>query len=314
MVISPMRDARLAPSVAKRDVPTRRIGWGRRLARVWNALGHGHISIMAAGTAYYVMLAIFPGLSALVLTYGLIADPATIERHVDALSGLLPAEALTLLSDRLHALVTAAPEKIGLGLVVSVLVALWSATSGTVALMQALTVAYEGEEDRGVFRFYGLAVALTIGLVLFGFASLVLIAGVPAVITRLPLPELWQEILSLVRWPILALLAVLGLGLLYRVAPSRPSLGWDFFRAGTIAASLLWLGGSAAFSFYAAHSGSYDRTYGSLGAVAIMLVWLYVTTYTILAGAELNGEIERAHHDGCHECQFLSIGGPGQRP
>jgi membrane protein len=293
MVISPMRDARLAPSVAKRGVPTRRIGWGRRLARVWNALGHGHISIMAAGTAYYVMLAIFPGLSGLVLTYGLIADPATIERHVDALSGVLPAEALTLLSDRLHALVTAAPEKIGLGLVVSLFVALWSATSGTVALMQALTVAYEGEEDRGVFHFYGLAVALTISLVLFGFASLVLIAGVPVAITRLPLPELWQEILSLVRWPILALLAVLGLGLLYRVAPSRPSVGWDFFRAGTIAASLLWLGGSAAFSFYAAYFGSYDRTYGSLGAVAILLVWLYVTAYTILAGAALNGEIER---------------------
>jgi membrane protein len=295
MVLSPPRDTMPPPLDAQDGAPTRRTNWWRwrRLARVWNALGHDHISIMAAGTAYYAMLAIFPGMSALVLTYGLIADPAAIERHVDALAGVLPGEVLALLSDRLHTLVTAAPEKLGIGLMVSVLLALWSATSGTVATMQALTVAYEGEEDRGFFHFYGLAIVLTIGLALFGLASLLLIAGVPAAVARLPLPELWRQTLSLVRWPLLALLAVLGLGLLYRVAPSRPCLGWDFFRAGTISASLLWLGGSAAFSFYAAYFGSYDRTYGSIGAVVITMVWLYVTAYTILAGAALNGEIAR---------------------
>jgi membrane protein len=271
--------------------------WWHRLGHVWNAIGRDNISIMAAGIAYYVMLAIFPGMSAVVLAYGLIADPLTIERHVNALVGVLPSEALALLSDRLHILVTAAPEKLGIGLVVSVLFALWSTMSSTVAMMQALTVAYEGKEDRGFLHFYGLAVVLTIGLALFGIVSLVLIAGVPAAINRLPLPELWREILSLVRWPILAMLAVLGLGLLYRVAPSRPSLSWDFLRGGTIAASLVWLGGSAAFSFYAAQFGSYDRTYGSLGAVAIMLVWLYVTAYTILAGAELNSELVRGRPD-----------------
>ncbi len=267
--------------------------WRRRLARVGAALGRDNISIMAAGTAYYAMLSIFPGLSALVLTYGLIADPVSIEHHIDALSGVLPGEALTLLSDQLHALVTATRENLGIGLVLSVLFALWTASSATTALMNALTVAYEGKENRGYLHFYGLALALTIGLGLFGVVSLVLIAVVPAAVNRLPLPELWRELVPLLRWPLLAVLAILALGTLYRLAPSRAARRWDFLRAGTISAGLLWLAGSAAFSFYAAHFGSYDRTYGSLGAVVILLVWLYVTAYIILAGAELNADFDR---------------------
>jgi membrane protein len=215
--------------------------------------------------------------------------------------GLSPTEALTLLSDQLRALVSAPTEKLGIGLIVSALIALWSATSGTSAMMNALTIAYEGKEERGVLHFYGLSIALTVAGVVFLLLALVLIAGVPTAVTRLPLSPFWQQTVSLIRFPLLAVLAFLGLGTLYRLAPNRKRPGWDFARAGTISASLLWLAGSAAFSFYASHFGSYDRTYGSLGAVAIMLVWLYVTAYIVLAGAELNGEILRgeAPDGGC---------------
>jgi membrane protein len=263
------------------------------LVRAGRSLGQDNISIMAAGTAYYLILSIVPAMTALVLTYGLVADPITIERHVSALADVMPAEALTLLSAQLHTLVSAPREGLGIGLVVSVVIALWSAMNSTVALMQALTVAYEGREDRGIFHFYGLALGLTVGTVLFGLAALLLIAGVPAAAAALPMPEFWRQLLPLARWPMLAALALLGLGTLYRVAPNRDPPEWDFLRAGTIAASLLWLIGSAAFSFYVAHFGSYDRTYGSLGAVAILLVWLYASAYVVLAGAELNGELSR---------------------
>src|ERR1700722_6362827 len=118
--------------------------WWRRLRRVWRALGRDNISIMAAGAAYYSMLSIFPAMSALVLTYGLIADPMTIEYHIDVLAGVLPAEALKLVADQLHALVTAPSSKLGIGLILSVLLALWTATSATTAMMNALTIAYKG--------------------------------------------------------------------------------------------------------------------------------------------------------------------------
>jgi membrane protein len=265
----------------------------RIFPRVWRAIGQDNISIMAAGTAYYLLLSLVPAMTALVLTYGLVADPIAIEQHLGALAGVMPAEALKLLSDEIHTLVSAPRAGLGIGLVVSVVIALWSAMSSTVALMTALTVAYGGREDRGVFHFYGLAAALTIGVLLFVLAALLLIAGVPAAAAALPISELWRLILPLMRWPMLAVLALLGLGTLYRVAPNRDPPGWDFLRAGTIGASLLWLIGSAAFSFYVAHFGSYDRTYGSLGAVAILLVWLYASAYIVLAGAELNGELVR---------------------
>jgi membrane protein len=257
---------------------------------VWRALARHNISIMAAGIAYYAMLSIFPGMSALVLTYGLVADPQIIARHVTALSGVLPSEALNLLSDQLNVLIGAPAERLGIGLIVSVVIAVWSATSGTSAMMNALTIAYEGKEERGLLHFYGLSIALTVGGVIFVLIALVLIAGVPAAVEHLPLPPVWRETLLSIRFPMLALLAFVGLGTLYRLAPYRKRPAWDFLRAGTISASLLWLAGSTAFSFYAARFGSYDKTYGSLGAVAILLVWLYVSAYIVLAGAELNGE------------------------
>jgi membrane protein len=283
-------------AVSTKAPRARRDGFWRALVRVSWALGRNNISIMAAGTAYYLILSIVPAMTALVLSYGLVADPITIERHIGALAGIMPAEALKLLSDQLHTLVSAPREGLGIGLVVSVVIALWSAMNSTVALMTALTVAYEGRERRGFLHFYGLAIGLTVGTVLFGLAALLLIAGVPAAAATLPMPEFWRQLLPLARWPMLAVLALLGLGTLYRVAPSRDPPGWDFLRAGTIAASLLWLIGSAAFSFYVANFGSYDRTYGSLGAVAILLVWLYASAYIVLAGAELNGELVRNRH------------------
>lgn len=289
-------------TAAPRDLPApypargarnRRRGWWRRLARVWAAIGRDNISVMAAGTAYYAMLSIFPAMSALVLTYGLIADPAAIERHVGLLSTLLPAAALKLLSDQLHALVSAPPEKLGIGLIVSVLFAVWSAMSATGAMMQALTVAYEGVERRSLLRFYATALLLTLALAVFGLFALLLIAGVPA---ALPTSQAWQRVLPLAQWPILAVLTPLALGTLYRVAPDRRRPRWDFLRAGTIAATLLWLVGSAGFSYYATHLGSYDRTYGSISAIVVLLVWFYVSAYIVLAGAELNREIAR-HND-----------------
>jgi membrane protein len=271
-----------------------RPGWGRILANTWDDLARDHVSIMAAGIAFYALLSIFPGMSALISIYGLAADPAIIERQLNAISGLLPQEALTLLSDQLHTLVAAPPGRLGIGLVVSLSFTIWSATSATGVLMQALTIAFEEKESRGLVPFYLRAIGLTVAVGLFAVLSLFLIAVVPALIGALPLPELWRDRISLIRWPILAGLVLLALGLVYRFAPARRTPRWHWLGAGTVGAALLWLVGSAGFSFYVARFGSYDKTYGSLGAVVILLMWFYLTAYIVLAGAELNSEIEKA--------------------
>jgi membrane protein len=273
-------------------------GWWTILKNFWAEIDRDHVSIMAAGIAFYALLSIFPGMSALISIYGLVADPAAIENQLNSLSGVLPQEALKLLSDQLHALAAAPRDKLGFGLVVSLVIALWSATSGTGALMQALTVAYEERENRGLLSFYGRAITLTLGVGLFALLSLFLIAVIPAVIGSLPISELWRDRISLIRWPLLAILAILALCVLYRYAPARRNPCWHCFSAGTIGAAVLWLVGSAGFSFYVARFSSYDKTYGSLGAVVILLMWLYVTAYIILAGAELNSEIEKARARG----------------
>ena len=281
------------PTLQQKTAPARP-GWGRILANTWAELDRDHISVMAAGVAFYGLLSLFPGMSALISVYGLIADPSVIQTDLDALAGILPQEALKLVSDQLHALIANPPGKLGAGLVISLLLTLWSAMSGASTVMQALTVAYEETDDRGVLAFYGQALALTVAGIVFAVLSLFLVAVVPAIIDRLPVPENWRNAFGLVRWPLLAALVLFALALVYRFAPARQSPCWSWFAPGTVAATLLWLLGSAGFSFYVARFSSYDRTYGSLGAVVILLVWFYVGAYIALAGAELNSEYEKA--------------------
>jgi membrane protein len=280
--------------------PPRRVSpapWWQPLIELWNELGANNVSIMAAGVAFYALLAIFPGLSALVSLYGLVADPKAVQNLLLSLVGVLPGEAIRLLSQQLHALIAAPPAKLGLGLIVSLALALWSAMSGTSMLMQALTVACDDKEERGLLRFYLTAAALTLALVLVGVVSLLLVAVIPAVIDQLPLPEGGRAALAYSRWPVLAAIAVTVLGAVYRYAPNRCGEHWRWISPGAVAAMVVWVAGSAGFSFYVARFGSYDKTYGALGAVVVLLLWFYLTAYIVLAGAELNTVLARRRGD-----------------
>lgn len=274
--------------------PAPRPGWGRILGNVWAELDADHVSVMAAGVAFYSFLSIFPAMSALISTFGLVADPAIMEGRIANLAGVLPPAALHLISDQLETLIKAPQGKLGIGLVISLLLTFWSAMSGMGTLMQALTVAYEDKERRGIVAFYGQSAGLTIGAGVFALVSLLLIAVVPAVLDWLPFPDDWRNGIAYVRWPILAALVFIALVAIYRFAPSRETPRWWWFAPGTIAAVALWLVGSAGFSFYVTAFASYNKTYGSLGAVAVLLMWFYVSAYIILAGAELNAELEKA--------------------
>ena len=251
------------------------------------------LSVLAAGIAFQTFFSLFPTLTAVVSLYGLVADRGMVERQIEAVQGVLPPEAVKLIAAWLHALVQGPTTRFGIGLIVSVVLALWSMWSATGMLMTAVNICYGAEQRRGFLSFNLNALALGAGLALFGILALALIALLPAALALLPVSGAWLHVLGLVRWPVLAGVIIAVLGIVYRYAPDQADTRWQWISWGSVAATALWIVGSIAFTAYVSEVGSYDRTYGSLGAVMILLLWFYLTAYVILAGAELNAEIER---------------------
>ena len=273
------------------DIPAK--GWKDILWRVWQQQGEDNISIIAGGVAYYALLALFPAIAALVSLFGLIADPTTIEAQIANLEDLMPAEALQILSDQARSVASAPSNGLGWGLIIGLLLTLWSASRGTNSLITALNIAYGESEKRNFFYLILLSYGLTVAALLFVILTLALIVAVPAAINLLGLNETPIAIAAgFARWPILAIAVMFALGVLYRVAPSRRDAKWRWVSWGAVAATALWLLGSAGFSLYVSNFGSYNETYGSVGAVVILLLWFNVSAYVILLGAELNAEVE----------------------
>jgi membrane protein len=272
------------------EIPKR--GWWNILKRVYNSINEKNLSILAAGVAFYAMLAIFPALAALVALYGLVANPATVQHEISAIHGLIPGEAQNLIGTYLKSITSSSSSKLGIGLVVSVLVALWSARSGTVTLIEALNITYEEKEKRGVIRYELVALGMTAAAVLFGIVALTLIAAVPAAMKFLPISGFWKTAGYFLPWPVLVLLVFVGLAASYRFLPSREEAKWRWVSWGSVVATLLWIIGSIGFSFYVTEFGNYDKTFGSLGAVVVLLTWLYLSAFIVLIGACLNAEME----------------------
>jgi membrane protein len=269
------------------------VDWWLGVTHTWQRMGKDNLSALAAAAAFYALLSIFPTLTALVSLYGLVADPTMVGRQVATLEGILPPEAVKLVATWLQTLFQGPTAKFGVGLFISVLLALWSAWSATGMLMTAVNICYGDEERRSFIRFNLEALALSAGLALFGVVAIALLAVLPVLLDLLLAPTALHTLISLVRWPILAGLAIVALAIVYRYAPARVPLKWEWVSWGAAIATALWLIGSIAFTFYVSKVGSYDKTYGSLGAVIVLLLWFYLSAYVILIGAELNAEIER---------------------
>ncbi len=272
------------------EIPPR--GWRDILLRVKERISRDNISIIAAGVAFYAFLAIPSTLTALVTLYGLLFNPADVERQVSSLHGVLPGDAASLITDQLKALASGPPATLGLSLIISVLVALWGARSAMSTLITALNVGYAEEEKRGFIRFQLAAFGLTAAAIVFAVVALALIAVLPAVIGVLPLGDAGKTVAAALRWPILMLLIIVGLAGIYRYAPSRSEPKWRWVSWGAAAATLLWIVGSALFSLYVGKFAAYNKTYGSLGAVVVLQMWLYLSAFAVLLGAELNAEME----------------------
>jgi membrane protein len=268
-------------------------GWMDILLRAWKNTSEKNLSLVAGGVAYYLLLALFPALAALVSIYGLVANPADVTKHIHSLSSMLPSSTVKLIGDELHQLVSASSRSLGLGATIGIVIALWSSLHGMTGMMSALNIAYGQPERRGFIRFNTTALLLTAVVTVGGLIALMLITALPIVLHGAGLrgPKRWIGLT--VEWPLLIVFAAGMVALIYRYGPDRDKPKWKWASPGVITATVLWIIGSSLFSFYVYHFSSYNKTYGALGALLVLMTWLWLSAFVVLFGAEINGEAER---------------------
>jgi membrane protein len=268
--------------------------WTEIMKRTFAEFSDDRVPALAASVTYYLLLALFPALTALVSLYGLFADPAAMSRHLDTLSGFLPAGAVQVIGDQLQRLTSHRTSALGFGFALGLAIALWSTSAGMKALFDALNVVYEENEKRGFVRLTLTALAFTLGAIVFLLISLGAVVVIPAVLNFVGLGPATDLLMRILRWPLLLVIAGLALALLYYFGPSRTHREWKWVSWGSATASVGWIVASLLFSWYVQNFGSYDKSYGSLGAVIGFMTWLWLSTTIFLIGAELNSEIEKS--------------------
>jgi membrane protein len=277
------------------DTPTEvpAAGWRDITIRTLKEAKADGVPLLAAGVAFFGLLALAPGLTAAAGIYGLVADPATAGHRVNDLLGAAPSEVRELVASQLEGIVSAPDRQAGIAAVVGVLLALWSASSGMQHLLGALNTAYDEDETRGFVRLRATSLVLTVAAIAFLALTVGVIAAGPALLADTSLGDVTRVVFSILRWPVLAAAMVGALAVLYRYGADRDDPKWRWAAPGSIVATVAWLVGSALFSLYTANFGKYDETYGSLGAIVVVMLWLFLTAYVVVLGAEINAEAER---------------------
>ncbi len=290
-----------APPSAARNVPGRDAdkpteipakGWFQVLKRSLKEMGEDHLTLVAGGVAYSWFLALFPGLIAAVLIYGLLTTPAEVTAQVANISGGLPNDAQSLLTTQLKSIAGGSGGGASIGLVISIALALWSASAGMAGLVEALNIAYDEDEERNFVVKRGVALLLTIGFIIFLAVAVSLVAVFPVVLSKLGTGILVAILAQIARWLLLIAAGVIALALLYRVGPDRDAPAIKWVSQGAVIATVIWLIASLAFSFYVDNFGSYGKTYGALAGVVVLLLWFWITALVVLLGAEINAESE----------------------
>ncbi len=267
--------------------------WKEILLGTYARINRDRILANAAGVVFYGLLAIFPAITALVSSYALFADPSTISENLHSLALLLPGDSFTIVQDEISRVVAKANSSLSLAFGFGLLLAIWSANAGVKAILDALNVAYEVEEKRGLIHLNLVSLAFTVA----GLAAILVmvgaVIGVPLALEHLGLGHVSQQLVQIGRWPVLSLALLAALLALYGYGPSRaaPKLRWLI--TGAAFAIVLWLIGSALLSWYLSNFANYTATYGSLGAAIGLMTWMWLSAIIVLVGAELDSEVER---------------------
>ncbi|WP_061933686.1 YihY/virulence factor BrkB family protein [Aureimonas sp. AU22] len=271
------------------QIPAR--GWKDVLWRTVQEFSADRLMLVAAGVTFYVLLALFPAITAMVSIYGLFTDASNFGDQMRVLSSFLPGGAMDIISEQMARVASKGETKLGFGLVFGLGLALWSANAGMKTLFDALNIVYEEEEKRGFVRLTLVSLFFTLCAIVFLIVALAGVVLLPIVLDFLRLGgvEPW---LLLLRWPLLLVVVVGGLSIVYRYGPSRARARWRWITPGAGIAAVLWVIFSIAFSWYAQNFGNYDETYGSLGAAIGFMTWIWVSTMVVLVGAEIDAELE----------------------
>jgi len=266
--------------------------WKDILLRVYRGFFADRVLANAAGVTYYSLLAIFPGIAAVVSVFGLFADPHALASHLGTVSGVVPGGGIEVIRGELDRLAGQGKTTLGISFAVSLLLSLWFANSSMTALFDALNIVYDEKEKRSYLKFYATSLAVTVGFIGFLLLAIAFVIALPVALNFVGRSGLTGTILNVARWPLLFLVTAFALGLIYRFGPSRDEPRWQWISWGAAVAALLWLAASGLFSWYAANFGSFNKTYGSLGAVAGFMTWMWLSIIVVLVGGELNAAIE----------------------
>jgi membrane protein len=273
-------------------------GWKDIFWRVYASVNDNRLLAVAAGVVFYSLLAIFPAIAAFVSLYGLIADASTIDSHLSLAAGIFPAGAVDILHEQIARLTAKGDAKLSLGFITGLVVALWSANAGMKAIIDALNVVYDEKEKRSFVKLNLLSLLFTLVAILSLMIALTAVVIAPIIFSVIGLSSFFSLAIVVLRWPLLLVLAAVALAAIYRYGPSRTEARWQWLSVGSAAAAIGWLITSALFSWYIAHFGAYNATYGSLGAAVGMMMWMWISAIVILLGGELNAEIE---HQTAHD-------------
>jgi membrane protein len=254
-------------------------------------IARDNLSMIAAGVAFYVFLGLIPALGALISIYGLVSNPEMIQKQFSSLAGMLPSEVITILDEQMTRIALQATGAT-IGALVGTFLALWSGAKAMKSVITGLNIAYHESETRGLVRLNGTALALTFIGVMGIILAVAIIVAVPPLLSFLRISGIAGGLVSFIRWPILGLLALCGFALVYRYGPDRDRSSAPWISSGALLGVALWLILSLGFSFYASHFANYNKTYGSLGAVVVLLLWFLLSAYVLLIGAEVNSIVE----------------------
>jgi membrane protein len=292
IITATQKDVEVPGSKAKRptEVPAR--GWLQVAKRGWKEAKADQVPLLAAGVAFYAFLSIFPALIAIVSIYGLFADPATITNQLNSMTAALPGQAKQVITDQVTALASRR-STLGIGLIISVAIALWSASAGINNLLTAINVAYDEEEKRGFVKKRLMSLGLTLGAIVFMVIMLGIVAVLPPLLKAAFGTGVLRWVFQILGWLVLVVLVAVALAILYRLGPERDAPRMAWVSVGAIVATVLWLVASIGFSIYTSTFGNYAKTYGVFAGIVVLLFWLWISMYAVLLGAEVNAESEQ---------------------